>query len=91
MAVKKKSVKKNSKVSPMMKKEMSCDCNTYMGKGYSCVKIASMAFILFLVTVWKNPVGNWLVNVHWGWYLGIFIVFSVIAMARMCKNWKCKK
>lgn len=82
----KKSMKTNSK---MMKSDMSCGCGSgYFGKGYGCVKLASMAFILFLVTVWMNPVGQWLIRVHWGWYLGIFVIFSAIAMAKMCK---CKK
>lgn len=82
---KRKSVKKSMpKKSMNMDSNMSCNYGGYFGKGYGCVKLASMAFILFLVTVWP-AVGNWLTGVHWGWYLGIFVLFSAIAMAKMCK------
>ena len=57
-----------------------CCCNLAM------VKLASMAFILFLVTVWP-AVGNGLLRVHWGWYLGATIIFAVLAMSKSC----CKK
>lgn len=84
---KKKTVKKKpgKKVS---KKEECCTsdrCHCNMG----CLKLSSMAFILFLVTVWPK-VGDWLVGVHWGWYLGIFVVLGLGAVGTH-KNCMCCK
>jgi len=76
--VKKKSVKKNSmaKKSPM----------GYKHRGNVClVKIASMAFILFLIQVWPwlNRV---LLGVHWGIYLGIVILVMIFLGSKSCKS-----
>ena len=50
---------------------------------YGTVKLASMAFILFLITVW--PAAMALVHsIHWGWFLAAAILFSLL-------HWKnCK-
>lgn len=85
--VKKKSVKRKMPKKQAMDSCMGCDCG-YFGHGYGMVKLASMAFILFLITVW--PWAMQLVHqVHWGWFLGASIIFGAIAMKRMC--WYGKK
>ena len=79
----KKGVKKNSK--KVSKKQASCDidCNCNIGS----LKLASIAFTLFLVQVWP-----WLkgvaMSVHWGWYLATMIIFGACSMKKAC--W-CKK
>jgi hypothetical protein len=64
-------------------KEESCE---YCGCSckWGMLKLASMAFILFLVTVWRRPVGNWLIGVPWWVYLIILVVFGVAGMSRGC-------
>ncbi len=38
-------------------------------------KLTAVAFILFIITVW--PAAMDLVHsIHWGWFLGAFIVFA---------------
>lgn len=40
------------------------------------IKLSSMAFILFLITVW--PAAMRLVHsIHWGWFLAAFILFAI--------------
>jgi len=73
------------KKSEKIVKEEEC-CTTY---GNNCcrlflLKLGSMAFILFLITVWKG-LGDALMSVHWGIYLGIFLLLIIIAMAGFCK------
>ena len=62
-------------------KNDNCTCRWFS------MKVAAMAFILFLVTVWP-AVGNWLVGVPWWVYLIIFVVFGGAGMGKNC--W-CKK
>jgi hypothetical protein len=71
--------KKNSKKPMMMEMNKSydvtkCGCNMVFGK------LSAMAFILFLVIVWP-VIGNALLSLHWGWYLGITIVLGALATA----------
>ena len=81
---KKKGVKKSmAKKSVMMDSSMSCNCDRYWGRGYGMVKLASMAFILFLITVWPAAM-NLVHRIHWGWFLGATILFGAIAMKRLC-------
>jgi hypothetical protein len=82
---KKKSVKKKpaSKVS----KKDDCCPNGKHHRNVGCLKLSSMAFIMFLVTVWPK-VGAALLSVHWGWYLGIFVLFGAGAMGTY-KHHKC--
>ena len=55
-----------SKIDKCMKNIRQCDV--------CLLKLASMAFILFLITVW--PAAMELVHsIHWGWFLGATIVF----------------
>lgn len=58
-----------------------CSCNIF------CIKMAVIAFTLFILTVWP-VVRIRLLNIHWGWYLGIMIVFGAIAMKRSCFCYK---
>jgi hypothetical protein len=47
-------------------------------------KLASMAFILFVITVW--PAAMQLVHsVHWGWFLGAAVLFYILHWI-MCKK-----
>ncbi len=75
-----KNVKKKSS-----KKEF-CDPKSHCSIGL--IKLSSMAFILFLINVWPK-VGAALLKVHWGWYLGIFVVlgFGALGVHTNC----CKK
>ncbi len=41
------------------------------------IKFYSMAFILFLITVWSGAM-NLVHSIHWGWFLGAAIVFAAI-------------
>lgn len=81
----KKRVKKKVSRKPMKSMDKSCDMSN-SNCSVAMVKLASMAFILFLVTVW-SAVGNALLSVHWGWYLGATIIFAGLAMSKNC----CKK
>jgi hypothetical protein len=75
--------KKERKVADKESCEYSgCHCK------WGMLKLASMAFILFLVTVWP-AVGRWLIGVPWWVYLIIFVVFGGAGMCRGC--WCCKK
>ena len=81
MVKKKKSVKR--KVAKPMKMKV---CDTSDKCKIACMKFASMAFILFLITVW--PAAMDLVHkIHWGWFLGAMILFAMGAMSKNC----CKK
>ena len=62
--------------------DMNCTC------GWFSLKVAVIAFTLFIVTVWP-AVGNWLVGVPWWVYLIIFVVFGAGAMKKTC--WCYKK
>jgi hypothetical protein len=83
--VKKKSKSSASKKA-MMHSDMSC-CDGYFGHGHGMIKLTSMAFILFLITVW--PWAMQLVHsIHWGWFLGATVIFGASAMGKMCRHWK---
>jgi hypothetical protein len=75
----KKSVKKE------VKGEECCSVHGHHCGYVFLLKIAAMAFILFLITVWPwlNRV---LLSVHWGIYLGIVILLMIVAMTRCCKK-----
>ncbi len=84
---KKKTVKKK----PMEKvsEKECCSSHSKCHCNIGCLKLSSMAFILFLVTVWPK-VGNALLSLHWGWYLGIFVVLGMGAVGTH-KYCMCKK
>ena len=50
------------------------------------VKLSSMAFILFLITVWPAAM-NFVHGVHWGIWLALTILFAIVTMKMMC----CRK
>lgn len=62
-------------------------CRLYDGhRSELClVKLTAIAFILFLMTVWK-ALGVSLMGVHWGIYLGITVLLMVVLMAKKCKK-----
>lgn len=66
-------------------KEECCNMHGHHGCKVFLIKIASMAFILFLITVWPwlNKI---LLGIHWGVYLGIVLFLMIVAMARCCKK-----
>lgn len=86
-SVKKKSMKKTeeklSRKDSCNNEKCRCECNIGL------VKFSSMAFILFLITVWPAA-GESLMKVHWGWYLGLTIIFGIGAAKSMHHCW-CKK
>lgn len=57
----------------MVKKINKCMKNIDMCDMY-CVKTATIAFVLFLITVWPAFL-NLVIKVHWGWFLAAMIVF----------------
>ncbi len=48
------------------------------------IKLSSMAFILFLITVWPG-LHDLVMRVHWGWYLGVMVLLAIKPMSRVCK------
>lgn len=66
--------------------EKEC-CGMYEQHGCKIflVKIAAMAFLLFLMTVWGG-LRTALLSVHWGIYLGIVILLMIVGAARCCKK-----
>lgn len=90
MVKKKKSVKKAVKKKPSrvsgcpmcasmdqrVKNMTSCDV--------SMIKLSSMAFILFLITVWPAAM-NFVQNVHWGWWLLLTVLFALRPIIRAFK------
>jgi len=39
-------------------------------------KLATVAFTFFLISVWSG-LATWVVKVHWAWFLGLAILFSI--------------
>ena len=71
-----------------VKKEVKKNKCTLYGehRGELClVKLAAIAFILFLMTVWET-LGVTLMGIHWGIYLGITVLLTVFLMAKKCKK-----
>jgi hypothetical protein len=66
-------------------KEECCTMYGHHGCKVFLVKLASMAFILFLMTVWDD-LGDTLMSVHWGWYLGIVLLLMIFAMVKYCRK-----
>ena len=46
------------------------------------VKLASMAFILFVITIWPAAM-DFVHSVHWGWFLAACVVFSALPAYKM--------
>jgi hypothetical protein len=71
------------------KEEVEGEGQCRMYKNHCCevflVKITTIAFLLFLMTVW-NGLGVALLSVHWGIYLGITLILMIFAMNKMCKK-----
>ena len=79
------------RVAKKMVEEDSCNMNGNCSCNWCVMKISAMAFILFLVTVWRYPVGNWLLGVPWWVYLIIMVVFGGAGMGMKNHCWCCKK
>jgi uncharacterized membrane protein YiaA len=64
-------------------------CSVCMTKvEVASIKLASISFILFLITVW--PAAMNLVNkIHWGWFLAATIVFSIGPLSKYRFGCKC--
>ncbi len=76
------------RVAKKVAEEENCDMNGHCYCKIFSLKIAVIAFTLFLITVWPWLNGV-LLSLHWGWYLGIMIVFGAGACMKNC--WCCKK
>lgn len=85
--VKKKSTKKKNSVpnkkeielsdlTPQQRKRLSDRVNHLNYREFNHVKIASVGFVLFLLSVWPE-LREVLMSAHWGWYLGLAIAFSI--------------
>ena len=48
------------------------------------VKLATAAFVLFLITVWPAAM-NWVQSVHWGWFLGVAVIASLRPIGKYLK------
>jgi len=48
------------------------------------IKLASIAFILFLITVWPGLM-TLVKKIHWAWFLAAVIIFSIRPMIRFFK------
>lgn len=92
MATKKKSVKKKTAKKPARTKAVKTECPTcssftartrkLSACDISMVKLASAAFILFLITVWPAAM-SFVEGVHWGWWLALTILFSLKPFAKV--------
>ena len=75
----------------MVKKKDSCKCSCGMKMRSYCncdigfIKLASIAFILFLITVWPAAM-DFVQRVHWGWFLGAMILFCIKPLMQYKKN-----
>jgi len=49
------------------------------------IKLSSMAFILFLITVWPSAM-NLVHNIHWSWFLIAMVIFAIKPMMNCCKK-----
>lgn len=78
-SVKKSSVKKTTDINAKMSEDSSCMCNCQI----AWIKLTSIAFILFLITVWGGLM-SLVQKIHWGWFLGATIIFGALAMKRGC-------
>jgi hypothetical protein len=50
-------------------------------------KLSTIAFVLFLITVWMG-LHDLVMQAHWGWYLGAFVLLAIRPMKRV---WLCCK
>jgi hypothetical protein len=77
------SLSKNREQKKSMKMEACATDENYKCK-IVCVKLAAMAFILFLIQVW--PAAMDLVHrIHWGWFLGAMVLFAMGACNKSCR------
>lgn len=44
-------------------------------------KLSIIAFVLFILSLWPLLM-NWVVSVHWGWFLGAAILFGLRPLRR---------
>lgn len=40
------------------------------------VKLSVIAFVFFLVNIWSG-LNNWINSIHWGWFLGAWIILAL--------------
>jgi hypothetical protein len=65
-----------SNLNPKQRKRLSDRVNHLNYEEFKHVKIATFGFTLFLLAVWPE-LREVLMRAHWGWYLGLFIAFSI--------------
>ena len=49
------------------------------------LKLSTISFILFLITVWPD-FKEVVLKIHWSWFLGAMILFSIRPLTRMFKK-----
>lgn len=49
------------------------------------LKISIMAFVLFVVSAWP-AFANWVINIHWAWFLVVWIVFMIVPIKKIWKK-----
>lgn len=76
-------VKKRSSAKPKSCMfNVDCHCKIFL------LKIAVIATVLFLMRIWPRLTIS-LLKVHWGWYLGIIILTTILLLPKTC--WCGKK
>lgn len=77
--------KKRSVKNEVEEEEKCCGMYKKHGCKVFLVKIASMAFLLFLMTVWGD-LRVALLSVHWGIYLAIVLLLMIFGMTKYCRK-----
>lgn len=49
-----------------------------------CIKVASLLFGLFLITVWP-AFHDAVMKAHWGWYLAAALILMIKPLMKWCK------
>lgn len=70
-------------------KKNVCSCDGHCWHPIVLTKLSLIALILFLITVWPALM-NLVHSIHWGWFLGAFLVLGAFALMKM-KNCCGKK
>ena len=71
------------KMAKKVLEENNCNSNMCSGHQVVSIKLASMAFILFLITVWPALM-NLVQRIHWGWFLGATVLFGLGFFGKNC-------
>jgi len=78
---KKKIARKAAKRKPV--KSVRKDSKCLAMNDLSMVKLSTVAFVLFLITVWPALLAL-VLRAHWGWYLAAAIILGIKPMRKYC-------